>query len=249
MLCPNCGTEIQEEDAFCYKCGYKVEKPVDAPTVAPYTPETQTTGDFCPNCGGKVEKEDAFCMRCGYRLQAPTPSAAEIPDLSVPVGDAGFVKQGQAEMICRMCGCKIPASSTICPICQQPTAYARSAPRVTPYYTQPVAKKKPFNVLALLGFIFGIIGLLGCLGLEDEGGFIMAIPGLVLSILGLIKSKKLGTGKGFAIAGIVISAVAIAIFVLVLGAEILEEVLGSGVNGDPTYPDSGTDLWGDGHLY
>ena len=77
----------------------------------------------------------------------------------------------------------------------------------------------------------------------------MAIPGLVLSILGLIKSKKLGTGKGFAIAGIVISAVAIAIFVLVLGAEILNAILGSGVNGDPTYPDSGTDWWDDGHLY
>ena len=162
MICPNCGTELQADDAFCYKCGYKVEKTVDTSTVEPYTPDEQPTGEVCPNCGKKVDKEDAFCMRCGYRLQAPMSNEMAAPNLSVPVGDAGYVLNGQPGIICGMCGCKIPASSTICPICQQPTT--RFAPRVTPYYAQPVAKKKAFNVLALLGFIFGLIGLLGCFG-------------------------------------------------------------------------------------
>ena len=61
--------------------------------------------------------------------------------------------------------------------------------------------QKDSNTPALLGFIFSF---LGCL----------AIPGLILSIIGLANAKKYKNGrKGLAIAGIVISAVSIVIFI------------------------------------
>ncbi len=50
-----------------------------------------------------------------------------------------------------------------------------------------------------MGCIFSFFGVFGCL---------FSILGLVFSIIGLVKSKELENGKGFGIAGIVISVVA-----------------------------------------
>lgn len=255
MICPNCGAELQEGDVFCCHCGYKLENTEQSetatPTVETFSPDEKQNGTHCPNCGEKVSKEDVFCMRCGYRLQAEQPKAApnSEPPLNVPVGDAGFVHSGEPEMICRMCGCKIPASSTICPICQQPTVrYAQSAPRVQPIYqTQPQAHKKPFNVFALLGFIFGLLGLLGSLGGGE--GVLLAIPGLVLGIIGLVKAKKTGAGKGFALTGIILSSVAIILFVIMFTMELLEVFTYNGTGSESVPTDPEFDFWGNGNLY
>ena len=250
MICPNCGTELQEGDAFCCRCGYKVEKPIEeqTPTVETFSPDEKLQKDRCPNCGANVQKDSLFCERCGYRLSVPANHSNE-PELNVPIGDAGFVKNGQPEMICAMCGCKIPASSRVCPICQQPTVrYARDVRRVYRYEERPRVQRKPFNVFALLGFIFGLLGLLMVLGGMVEG-IVLAIPGLVLSIIGLVKSKKTKSGKGFAITGLVLSSVAIVIFVLALAFGVLELFTSSGTGSEPVYPDMDTDFWGNGNLY
>ena len=61
--------------------------------------------------------------------------------------------------------------------------------------------EKKTNTLAILGFVFS---------------FFIAIVGLVLSILGLNKSKETGSGKGFSIAGIIISSVSIVISIIIM---------------------------------
>ena len=62
-------------------------------------------------------------------------------------------------------------------------------------YEQPVNNKT--NICALLGFIFSLV----CCG---------GLPGLILSIIGLVQINKTGEkGKGFAIAGIVLFVVGI----------------------------------------
>ena len=61
--------------------------------------------------------------------------------------------------------------------------------------------EKKTNILAILGFIFS---------------FFIAIVGLVLSILGLNKSKETGSGKGLSIAGIVISSISIVMSILIM---------------------------------
>ena len=50
--------------------------------------------------------------------------------------------------------------------------------------------EKKTNVLAILGFVFS---------------FLVALIGLILSIIGLSKSKELNSGRGLSIAGIIIS--------------------------------------------
>ena len=57
----------------------------------------------------------------------------------------------------------------------------------------PVQPKKS-NGVAIAGFVLALIG-----------GFLLDIVGLILSIVGLNKSKECNSGKGLAIAGIIIA--------------------------------------------
>lgn len=87
-----------------------------------------------------------------------------------------------------------------------------SYPPQQPYV--PQAPKK-MNIFALLGFVFSIVlsGLsLFCFP------FLLVVP-LVFSIVGLVQIGKdpSQSGKGLAIAGIVISSLAMVVFVIFLG--------------------------------
>ena len=52
MLCKNCGTALNENQAICLNCGVKVG---DGNT-------------FCPNCGNATTPDAEFCMNCGVAL-------------------------------------------------------------------------------------------------------------------------------------------------------------------------------------
>lgn len=47
--CPRCGAALGPQDAFCGKCGVKIEY-------------------ACPRCGAAVEADDVFCGKCGTRV-------------------------------------------------------------------------------------------------------------------------------------------------------------------------------------
>lgn len=64
------------------------------------------------------------------------------------------------------------------------------------------------NSLALVGFIVSLVSTLLCCGLFN-------VISLVLSIVGMVQANDYnGNGKGFALAGIIISAIPIAIWIL-----------------------------------
>lgn len=96
----------------------------------------------------------------------------------------------ETDIFCASCGANLnddPSNSQFA----QSKAYENppyNPPQYAPYETQSNT-----NTIAIVGFILS---------------FFCAIAGLVCSIIGLQKSKEAGgTGKGLAIAGIVISAV------------------------------------------
>lgn len=69
--------------------------------------------------------------------------------------------------------------------------------------TQPQTQNAKFNGMSIAGFILSL-----CAFLTDEAGIICAILGLVFSIIGLAsKNQFKSKGKGFAIAGLVISGI------------------------------------------
>lgn len=76
-------------------------------------------------------------------------------------------------------------------------------------YPQQIVGTGAANGVATAGFVVGLVAVF----LPLFFGFGAGVTGLVLSIVGVSKSRITGTGKGLAIAGIVLSAVAI-VFIL-----------------------------------
>ena len=165
MFCPNCGKEVNQQDAFCTYCGRSLkEMPIQEEELR------------CPHCGFKPEQEDIYCLSCGHRLR---------DEQAFPIA---------------------------------PVAKLAPQPRAN-------TEKKPFNVMALIGFILALVGMSNFLG--DGTYAVTAIPALVLGILGLKESKKLGVGKAFAITAIVVASVALGLSVLSGYFEFTYEPIGS----------------------
>ena len=99
---------------------------------------------------------------------------------------------------CPICGKEVEDGATFCPHCGAPVGQTTQQPAQQP--TQPVQQSRS-NGMAIAGFICS---------------FFFPILGLIFSIIGLNKSKTLGgSGKGLAIAGIVISAIGFVISIFV----------------------------------
>lgn len=75
---------------------------------------------------------------------------------------------------------------------------------------------KGSNGLATAGFVLGLLGVLTCwIPILNVVGIILGILGAVLAAVGLAKSKKVGAGKGLAIAGIVLGVLAVLLAILI----------------------------------
>lgn len=81
---------------------------------------------------------------------------------------------------------------------------------------QPPAPTRGSNGLATAGFVLGLLGLLGSwIPFLNILGIILGVLGIILGGVGLAQSKKAGAGKGLAIAGIVLGALAVIFAILV----------------------------------
>lgn len=110
-------------------------------------------------------------------------------------------------MFCTHCGKELNDQAVICPNCGVPVEGTS--------FQQPKAKEKRLNGFSLAGFIVSLFFWLG------EFGFLVMIVGLTLSIIGVVQCKNAPDqykGKGFGIAGIVISSVwlVFVLFVMIL---------------------------------
>ncbi len=78
---------------------------------------------------------------------------------------------------------------------------AQPAQPVQPASNPTDPSVNPGKTLGIVGLVLGIVGFFVA--------FLAPIAGLIVSILGLNKSKKAGHKNGFAIAGIIVSSVAL----------------------------------------
>ncbi|MDE6058564.1 MAG: zinc-ribbon domain-containing protein [Clostridia bacterium] len=102
-------------------------------------------------------------------------------------------------MYCKKCGNFINDGATFCTQCGEPVS-GTATPTYTPQYQQPVAQKQT-NTLAIVGFILS---------------FFFTLVGLICSIIAYknADSQYGGNGKGLALAGIIISSIAMAVAVI-----------------------------------
>jgi tetratricopeptide (TPR) repeat protein len=72
MYCPNCGTQNQEDAAFCMACGSPLASP---PTRGAETEPLPPAARYCTRCGlplADLRSQDVYCGRCGAPLVAPS---------------------------------------------------------------------------------------------------------------------------------------------------------------------------------
>ena len=136
-------------------------------------------------------------------------------------------------MFCQNCGKDLVEADTFCPYCgtrltpPQPesTAIQSAVQEAAPASDTKAGKNT--NVLAIIGFSLAFFAIAATIFSYFESGLLgLCIPaciaGLVCSIIGCVRSKKLGgNGKGFAITGIVLNAVSLALIVLLIIVAIL----------------------------
>ncbi|MBO4473548.1 MAG: hypothetical protein J5750_01405 [Clostridiales bacterium] len=171
----------------------------------------------CPLCGNENLDSTRFCIWCAAPLDNAAPAQPEQAPVAAAQTPAASAQPAA-----------VPAAAPAQPAApQSPYIPVQSAiPQGAPSYASPAggmntpiqaayvapgtaAPRQVTNVLCILGFIFSLVSIF-CCGLT-------AIVSLILSILGLVFANKNNQkGKGLGIAGIAISAVMLAIFILYL---------------------------------
>ena len=137
---------------------------------------------FCPNCGAQYDAGARFCEDCGtpFTIAKAEPVSAPVQDsFDAPVNDDSKYAPPSYE-----------ASQP------QPAAQPVAQPQPAPSYNaQPQYQEQPqqsTDALCIAGFICSLL--------------LSGLLGLILSIAGINRAKKSGApGKGFGVAGIIIS--------------------------------------------
>ena len=135
---------------------------------------------------------------------------------------------------CVHCGSNLEEGSNVCPNCGAKvedmkeevveTVVVNEPPRQNYTGAAQAAPKNPTNGLAISGFIISLVSMILCCGT-------LSPISLILSIIGVVDAgKKNGSGKGLAIAGIIISVITILSAIIVWSlvgfgafAELIEE--------------------------
>ena len=102
---------------------------------------------------------------------------------------------------------------------QQPQGYAPPPPQgyaPQPPGYGPQVTKPPGNGMGVAGMVLGIIAIVTCWwGYAAIVSMILAIVGLVLSIMGRKKNAEVGAPAGMATAGLIMSIIALVLSVIV----------------------------------
>ena len=110
-------------------------------------------------------------------------------------------------MFCKKCGLQLPEGVVICPKCGE-----NNGENIQNYPSQVIVTNQVHqsNGCATGGFVCSLIG--GLASFIIPFGYILApfliIIGIILSIVGIVKASKVnGTGRGLAIAGLILGII------------------------------------------
>ncbi len=175
---------------------------------------------FCPGCGTKIEEQGTFCINCGYNLSNSGNASTTTDNTSSNVSGDGYTQVDTSNNVNpntnNMNNMNNTNSMNYNNMNNMNYNNMNNGYNNNMNYGQnqfaTMPQQSESNVLAIIGFIGGIISLCCCCYTNWIG-----IASLILSILGLNKSKEMnGKSKGLAIAGIVMSGISLASLVIVV---------------------------------
>ena len=68
MICPNCGTNLEDNAAECFLCGCHINTEQNA-----YAENPNECANTCPTCGSEISEQDTICPVCGTPIELLTP--------------------------------------------------------------------------------------------------------------------------------------------------------------------------------
>lgn len=96
MVCPNCGTKLDENANECFLCGYHICDSCK-PGFEETSSEIDGGGRSCPICGITLTEEDAVCPICGTYAQ----TASMTPAATVMEGKTAIDPDNRQKTECR----------------------------------------------------------------------------------------------------------------------------------------------------
>ena len=192
MYCESCGNLVPDGQAFCSNCGAAVAQAAPAAQPAP-----------APAAAPAPAPVAAAPVAAPAPAPAPAPQPMAQPQPVQPAYQQPVYQQPQYQQP------QYQQPSYQAPTYQEPVAVAQPV-YAQPVYTQPVvlaqaAPAKRGNGMATAGLVFGILTFVFCWIPSLYYGF--GLLGLIFSIVGLV--KKNASGKGKAIAGLILAVLGV----------------------------------------
>lgn len=180
---------------------------------------------FCPNCGNPVVPNARFCPACGITHDVVRPVVTECAVYEPPSRSA-VLPPVRSCSFCAICG--VQAISDTAPFCTQCGSLVKASSSLSIAEQRPNVQVNVINAQhtgvkasSELSGSYGlpipsmIIGIVFVLGVFDNsrwdsdtisGAAAFCIVGLVLGIVSVCRQQK---GRGMAVAGIVLSSIAL----------------------------------------
>ena len=68
MICPNCGTNLDDNVTECFLCGCHINTEQNV-----YAEKQNESANTCPTCGSEISEQDNICPVCGMPIEALIP--------------------------------------------------------------------------------------------------------------------------------------------------------------------------------
>jgi uncharacterized OB-fold protein len=113
-VCPNCGAQQRDGDAYCDACGAELE----GARSTKHTPITVIT--TCPVCGTPALPDEPFCDHCGASLRSSAPEPPTQADAPAPSPPPPPTPREATQLACPHCGAHLEPGSNFCDMCGTP---------------------------------------------------------------------------------------------------------------------------------
>ena len=156
---------------------------------------------YCSKCGAELVDEAVVCPKCGCSVapQAPAQPAQQVSK------DYKF---------CSHCGYKVAKEAVVCPNCG--CALAPNRPASVPGSGKVLAAM----ILGIVSVSLGGLSMFSIIGFFCIGGFVCGIVGLVFAHKYKDGSGKYKAAVATGVVGLVLSAIALVIWILYLSGVI-----------------------------